>query len=348
MSRIRQTLTLHTSLSTVPLNFTLQATIPSHMLSLCASTLPRPSWEPLLYYAAVLAMGFLLFCIIVASYFEADRISVTDSLRRRAEMSQAAAAYEKGRVFDLRTINGGLKQSMLAAEISSDRLRSGQTLVGSTFRSRISAGEVAASNGHVVPSSKLSYGDSATKNAHGSTNGLMRRFLSRHLVSRNSRTALVTQGTEHDTAAAAGRDAKSSTGVDHVHTKASGKCKSGGFKRNMGWFVSIPRFAVTQLKSFACGFWVIAKALRRLSVSADDGGNTVASNGMCLESLVSQQGSGVESGMLSAVGKSDSVRVSSQPRKSEKSVSASSANALPSSGVDEASNSKHRKFVLVV
>jgi hypothetical protein len=71
MSRIQHTLTIFTSLGT-EFNYTLQATVPTHTLSKCAASLPRPNWEPVLYYSIVCVMSFILFCILVASYFEAD------------------------------------------------------------------------------------------------------------------------------------------------------------------------------------------------------------------------------------------------------------------------------------
>jgi hypothetical protein len=46
LSKVTRTLTLQTSLSPEKrkINFTLQATVPAHMLFVCASVLPRPSW----------------------------------------------------------------------------------------------------------------------------------------------------------------------------------------------------------------------------------------------------------------------------------------------------------------
>jgi len=163
MSRIRQTLTLQTSLGPLPLNFTLQATIPANALSLCAATLPRPAWEPLLYYAAVLSMGFLLFGVVVASYFEADRISVADVIRRRAEMSHAATVFEKGRMFDLRSISrSGLSHIVCDEEIAvkngSSTSAFSQLSTNSGHKARSGTSEV-TTNGHVPLSKMLSSGD---------------------------------------------------------------------------------------------------------------------------------------------------------------------------------------------
>lgn len=155
---------LHTSLGSEPLNFTLQATIPAHALALCAATLPRPLWEPLLYYAAVLSMGFLLFGVLVAAYFEADRISVADIIRRRAEVSHATTMFEKGRMFDLRAISRGGTISPSVCE-GDEVLKNGSSAsslstlsMNSAHKSRSTATS-ATTNGHVSLSNMLSSGD---------------------------------------------------------------------------------------------------------------------------------------------------------------------------------------------
>ena len=192
MSRIRQTLTLQTSLGAMPLNFTLQATIPANALSFCAATLPRPTWEPLLYYAAVLSMGFLLFGVIVASYFEADRISVADVIRRRAEMSHAATVFEKGRMFDLRSISrSGLSQFVCDGEVTvqngSSTSAFSQLSANSGHKSRPGTSE-ATTNGHVPLSKILSSGD-GQRSGHSALS-----FLER-LWSSQSRTSSVSTST---------------------------------------------------------------------------------------------------------------------------------------------------------
>ncbi|XP_053399004.1 transmembrane protein 131-like isoform X2 [Mercenaria mercenaria] len=103
MSRIQRTLTIFTSLGT-EFNYTLQATVPTHTLSKCAASLPRPNWEPVLYYSIVCVMSFILFCILVASYFEADRIFVADILKRKVKMCNGTPTYQKDKIFDLKTI----------------------------------------------------------------------------------------------------------------------------------------------------------------------------------------------------------------------------------------------------
>jgi len=178
MSRIRQTLTLQTSLGAVPLNFTLQATIPANALSLCAATLPRPAWEPLLYYAAVLSMGFLLFCVMVAAYFEADRISVADIIRRRAEMSHAATMFEKGRMFDLRSLSrSGLSHSVCDADVTVKNGSATSAFGQLSVKARSSTSE-AATNGHVPFSKMLSSGD-GQRSSHSALSFFERLWASR-------------------------------------------------------------------------------------------------------------------------------------------------------------------------
>ena len=123
MSRIRRILTVFTSLG-LPANYTLQATVPPHTLSRCSAALPRPNWEPVLYYSIVCAMGFLLCCILVAAYFEADRIFVSDIIRRRIRISNTSSqTYDKNKVFDLNKVAGihGNTSPALKFPIPSDR-----------------------------------------------------------------------------------------------------------------------------------------------------------------------------------------------------------------------------------
>ena len=105
MSRIRRSLTVDSSLG-IPINYTLQATIPSFMLSKCAAALPRPPWEPILYYSTMCLMGFLLFGVLVASYIEADRHFTADIIKRRVRSS---LAFDKTKVFDLNQIAANVK-----------------------------------------------------------------------------------------------------------------------------------------------------------------------------------------------------------------------------------------------
>lgn len=85
LSKIQRTLILHTSLN-LPVNYTLITTVPPYFLAPCASVLARPSWEPLLYYACVSLMLFLLFIVVSICFIESDRILKT-SIQIRDDVS---------------------------------------------------------------------------------------------------------------------------------------------------------------------------------------------------------------------------------------------------------------------
>ena len=105
MSRIRRVLTIFTSLGP-PMNYTLQATVPPYMLAKCAAALPRPSWEMGLYYAFLCIIIVLTVCVFIAAYFEAKRICVADSLKRKLKVLNSTQPFEKGKAFDLKNITG--------------------------------------------------------------------------------------------------------------------------------------------------------------------------------------------------------------------------------------------------
>ncbi|RUS80317.1 hypothetical protein EGW08_011918, partial [Elysia chlorotica] len=107
MSQIQRMLTIHTSLSPPALraNFSLQAMVPYDLLSKCSAALPRPSWEPLLYYFVVCFMAFVILCILILAYFESDRV-MADYIRRKLKVSNSTQTFDKGKVFDLRNVSG--------------------------------------------------------------------------------------------------------------------------------------------------------------------------------------------------------------------------------------------------
>merc|ERR1719319_553374 len=71
LSRVTRTLTLKTSLGSSlgqgDVKYFLAATVPPHLLALCAKALPRPYWEKIIYYGtlALLCAGFC--CVLIAS-----------------------------------------------------------------------------------------------------------------------------------------------------------------------------------------------------------------------------------------------------------------------------------------
>lgn len=78
LARITRTLTMKTSLSSIPgkgdVKYQLAATVPAHLLAICAKSLPRPKWEGYLYGLLVTLMVLSLLCILVAALVESDRI----------------------------------------------------------------------------------------------------------------------------------------------------------------------------------------------------------------------------------------------------------------------------------
>lgn len=107
MSRMKRTLSLQTSLGEA-LNYTLQVTIPAHMLSRCASALPRPSIEPILYYLALCISVFMILGVCVAAYFEADHIFSADIVKRYSKNNSSEG---RRNIFDLKTIGASTNKS---------------------------------------------------------------------------------------------------------------------------------------------------------------------------------------------------------------------------------------------
>ena len=134
MSRVVHMLKMSTSLGPA-MQFTLQASVPVHMLSKCTSALPRPTWEPLVYYSCVCAMAFLLFAVLVTAYFDADGIIAGDIVKRHFKEFGVPAGYDKSKIFDLRTIAGVRTPEMTKAS------------------QRHSVPEI--SNGHVAPADDI-------------------------------------------------------------------------------------------------------------------------------------------------------------------------------------------------
>ena len=123
MSQIQRMLTIHTSLSPPAFraNFSLQAMVPYDLLSKCSAALPRPSWEPLLYYFVVCFMAFVILCILILAYFESDRV-MADYIRRKLKVSNGTQTFDKGKIFDLRNVSGlgvGATSAHLPSNIAS-------------------------------------------------------------------------------------------------------------------------------------------------------------------------------------------------------------------------------------
>ena len=87
LSRVARQLTLRTSINggmSVQeiggihtrglVNYTLVATLPSHMLAVCGSILPRPGWESYLFYSINIFMCFALVVVLVS--FECSFLNI--------------------------------------------------------------------------------------------------------------------------------------------------------------------------------------------------------------------------------------------------------------------------------
>lgn len=101
MSRVTRRLEIITTFGPI-MEFTLVATIPSHLLPLCAAAMGQSSWEPVLQTLTVIVMAILFIGVVIAAYSEARSILglslPTTSLLLNCE--------ERGQVFDLKTIAG--------------------------------------------------------------------------------------------------------------------------------------------------------------------------------------------------------------------------------------------------
>ena len=99
-------------------------------------------------------------------------------IRDRAEMSHAASMFEKGRVFDLRSLSrGGLSQNVCDADVAVKNGSATSTFGQLSVKARSSTSE-AATNGHVPFSKMLSSGD-GQRSGHSALNFLERFWVSR-------------------------------------------------------------------------------------------------------------------------------------------------------------------------
>ncbi|KAL4656850.1 transmembrane protein 131 [Arapaima gigas] len=82
--------------------FVLNASLPYHMLALCAEALPRPSWELQLYIIISLIMSSMFLLVIATAYLEAQ--GIWEPFRRGLSFEASNTPMETGRPFDLREI----------------------------------------------------------------------------------------------------------------------------------------------------------------------------------------------------------------------------------------------------
>jgi len=108
-SRVTRTLRVLTTMGQ-SLDFILLATLPHHMLPLCAEALPRPFWEPYLHIVAAIIMSTVFIFIIFFAYFDAQKYVVqctfTAGSSGGSAMEKDMDVYTAGTVFDLKAIAG--------------------------------------------------------------------------------------------------------------------------------------------------------------------------------------------------------------------------------------------------
>lgn len=102
MSRVTRKLEVKTTLGPV-MEFTLVATIPTHLLPLCSTALGRNSWEPVVQGVAVVLMGVVFLAVVIAAYAEARRlVFLSHPEMQLLQMKEE----ERGPIFDLNSIAG--------------------------------------------------------------------------------------------------------------------------------------------------------------------------------------------------------------------------------------------------
>ncbi|XP_005166018.2 transmembrane protein 131 isoform X1 [Danio rerio] len=81
--------------------FVLNASLPYHMLAVCAEMLPRPNWELELYIIVSLVMSSMFLLVIATAYLEAQ--GIWEPFKRRLSV-ESNSPMETGKPFDLREI----------------------------------------------------------------------------------------------------------------------------------------------------------------------------------------------------------------------------------------------------
>ncbi|KFD45994.1 hypothetical protein M513_13126, partial [Trichuris suis] len=109
-----------------PFLYKLGASVPKEGLIKCYSALPRPSWEQLLYYCGVIALGFLMICVIASAYLEGDR-SIECAFRQAEEQHSVP-------MFDLSSEEKAAPK--VDNELIASKVPSEATLIGSPRKER--------------------------------------------------------------------------------------------------------------------------------------------------------------------------------------------------------------------
>ncbi|KAM3850754.1 transmembrane protein 131 [Diretmus argenteus] len=100
-SRVIRELTL-TSARGSRFLFSLNASLPFHMLAACSSALPRPDWEAELYVLISVTMSSMLVLVMATAYLEA--LGIWEVFKKRMGYEAPGDSMETGKPFDLRDI----------------------------------------------------------------------------------------------------------------------------------------------------------------------------------------------------------------------------------------------------
>ncbi|XP_071402504.1 transmembrane protein 131-like isoform X2 [Centroberyx affinis] len=102
--------------------FSLNASLPYHMLASCSSVLPRPSWELELYIIISIIMSSMFLLVVVTAYLEA--LGIWEMFKKRMCYETSSNSMEPGKPFDLKEI-GQLQNS--TAQAASRNTRGGHS-----------------------------------------------------------------------------------------------------------------------------------------------------------------------------------------------------------------------------
>ena len=112
LTKVQQQLEIVTDVGSQRLVYPLQAFIPASLLTACTASLPRPSWEPLIYYTVLSVLIIMLGATLLIAMMDADLL-IKESVNNNMS---SAAQFDKEKIFNLNSIaqkdsNGSRKVS---------------------------------------------------------------------------------------------------------------------------------------------------------------------------------------------------------------------------------------------
>ncbi|XP_051563177.1 transmembrane protein 131-like isoform X3 [Myxocyprinus asiaticus] len=147
--------------------FMLNASLPYHMLAVCAETLPRPSWELELYIIISLIMSSMFLLVIATAYLEAQ--GIWEPFKRRLSI-ESNSPMETGKPFDLREIVR-IQSDANLNDFADSNQNSTRGMYGSGGGGRVGgrqSGPNSNSNG-ILPDSKPRSGSGRSGSMHSSS-----------------------------------------------------------------------------------------------------------------------------------------------------------------------------------